>query len=128
MASVFGVGDSPCGVFAAQAGTQQTLSFARAAHLYYSYAPIQNARGELVLSYIGIGSHSLDLQPATPSLILRQLHGVVNEVSWRGFLMGRPDIQELDRCYDETGLQLEVIAVAQYGDEQCELDFRSLGR
>lgn len=111
----------PCG-----GGTQYTLSFARAAHLYYGTAPIQDARGELTLSFIDLGTMTLEMQP-TDREILREKHGIVRRIMWLGFSITNVlDLHELDRCIF-NGDHLEVVNVAPWGTH-VEIEFEQIGR
>ena len=119
--SIFQTGDAPCGVFRALDGfgTQQSIAFVRA-------QTSQNSAGDTLLSFIDIGTFSMDLQPL-PSEIKREIGGIVVQMSHRAIVPGKPDIQELDRCFVD-GWQLEVVQAAHYGEEHTELDFREVGR
>ena len=85
--SVFSSDEFGCGVFGGEGaccgGMTYALSHARAAHLHYGTAPVQDARGEIRLSYIGIGTATGDMQPLDRG-VLREIHGVVIEVGWLG--------------------------------------------
>lgn len=129
MASVFGGNEGPCGVFGGTApcggGAAYVLSHARAAHLFYGYAPTQDARGEIALSYIGIGSIAMDMQPEDRDT-LREIHGVVVEVGWRGFAAVGADLRELDRVIF-LGQHLEIAQVSPW-PSHLEIVYKEVGR
>ena len=101
------------------------VSHARAAHLFEHHAPTQDARGDLLTSWVGIGSISLEMQPMDRD-VKREIHGVVVEVAWIGFVMGSTTLQELDRTFF-MGYQLEVVQVAPWGDH-AEIIYKEIGR
>lgn len=119
--SIFATDDAPCGVFGAVAGTglNQRLAFARA-------MPYQTSAGEVLVSFSTVGAYTVELQPQ-PAGVQRLVHGIVKDVVYRAFLVGNPDIRELDRCYI-SGVQLEVTQAAHYGTEHCEVDLGYVGR
>ena len=129
MPSVFASSEGPCGVFGGTSpcggGTGYVLSHARAAHLLHGAAPVQDARGELRLSYVGIGSIALDMQPVERKIV-REPHGVIVEVGWIGFAMGATNLRELDRTIF-FGQHLEVVNVARWGGHE-EISYREIGR
>ena len=130
MASVFSVQESTCSecVFAPTPGlgTEQWVSFVRLNSVRNGYAPAQNSGGELVLSYIPIGTFMMDLQPA-PLGFPRHIEGTQVNVDYRGIVPNNVDLRFGDRCY-LCNYQLEVFNVAHYGTEHTELELRFIGR
>ena len=129
MSSVFSSDHGPCSIFGNASpcggGTVYALSWARAAHLYYGAAPTQDARGEIHLSFIGIGVIPLEMQPLDRD-VKREIHGIVVEVGWLGMAPGRTGLRELDRTVFD-GYQLEVVQVSPWGDHE-EIICREVGR
>lgn len=129
MTSVFASSEGPCGVFGATGpcgvGAVYAVSHARAAHLLEQRAPTQDARGDLLTSWVGIGITSLEMQPMDRD-VKREIHGQVIEVAWVGFVMGGTTLQELDRTIF-MGYQLEVVQVAPWGDHE-EIVYKEIGR
>jgi hypothetical protein len=127
--SIFTSDELGCGVFGGTApcggGAVYALSHARAAHLFYHRAPVQDLRGELHLSYIGLGLTSIEMQPQDRA-VLRQIHGVVVEVGWIGFTGLGADLMELDRVYFQ-GQHLEIVQVAPW-PTHLEIMYRHVGR
>lgn len=128
MASVFST-DVAGGVFGATApcggGSEYVLSHARAAHLVYGVAPRQDARGEIALSYVGIGSIAMEMQPEERA-VLREMHGIVIQVGWRGIAPRDADLRELDRVIF-LGQRLEIVQVSPWPDH-LEIEYRQIGR
>ena len=128
MASVFANTEGPCGVFGAPApcgvGVVYALSHARAAHLLEHRAPVQDARGDLRTSWVGIGTTYLEMQPLDRD-VPRLIHGIVVEVSWLGISQGRTNLRELDRTFF-NGVHLEIVQVAPYDHE--EIIYKEVGR
>lgn len=102
-----------------------TISFARKAHLLYGTPPVQNARGEIVLSFVDIGTQTFQMQPLDREL-RRELHGIVVEIAWVGFVMGSTTVRPEDRCLF-LGDHLEVVQVSPWEDH-VEVEFREVGR
>ena len=100
--SVFGVFDATCDacVFAPVPGmdTEQLVSFARLNSVRNSYAPVQNSAGELVLSYVPIGTFIMDVQPV-PLGFPRYLEGAIFNPDYRAYVLTNVDIRIGDRCY-----------------------------
>ena len=119
--SIFDADDAPCGVFGMVAGTglNQAITFMRS-------TTYQNSAGEVLVSFGNVGRYVLELQPQ-PAGVQRLVHGIVRDVVYRAFIMGNPDIRELDRCM-LSGVQLEVTQAAHYGTEHAEIDLTYIGR
>jgi hypothetical protein len=130
MASVFSTNEGPCSIFAPTGpcggGAQETLSFARAAHLLYGTAPTQDARGEVALSFVGIGQYAGEMQPLDIA-VLRHLGGIVIEQAWLFLVVGSTNVCELDRVYVD-GYQLEVTQVGKYAGSHEEISLKHIGR
>jgi hypothetical protein len=127
--SIFSPSDAPCGIFApggCVGDTQRLVTVTRAAHLVSSAAPVQNASGEVVLSFVSIGSVLMDLQPQNAGF-LRQIQGQIIEIAYIGFVMGNPDIRVGDRAYISNA-QTEVVNAGHYGIDHCEVQFKHIGR
>ena len=127
--SIFTTTELGCGVFGGTApcggGAVYALSHARAAHLYYGYAPTQDARGELHLSFIGIGAIPIEMQPEDRD-VLREVHGIVVKVGWIGFAGLGANLRELDRVFFQDQ-HLEIVQVSPWPDH-LEIMYRQTGR
>ncbi len=117
---------APCGIFAGQGGLTTTLSFVRATAALQHRAPTQTAGGEVLTSYTPIGTLTGDLQPNKGG-IQRLIAGQVVEVAYYFFVLGSPNVQELDRTIVE-GRQTEVVAVNQFGGDYAEILLKQIGR
>ena len=128
--SVFAVHDASCDacVFAplAGVGTEQLVSFVRLNSTKNGYAPIQNSSGELVLSYVPIGTLLCDIQPKAKGYPYQQ-QGVVAEADYLGIFAGNADIRYGDRCY-LSNLQLQCVKVDHWGGEHLEIELAIIGR
>lgn len=130
MPSVFGTDEGPCSIFGGAipwgGGTVYALSWARAVHLHYGTPPAQDARGEVRLSFIGIGTIPLEMQPLD-RMVNREVHGIVVQVAWLGISQGGSSgLRELDRTMI-LGQQIEVVQVSPYGDHD-EIICKEIGR
>jgi|ERR1041384_2368402 hypothetical protein len=126
--SILTPSDTPCGIFGPSVCTNATLravTVYRAAHLAQATAPVQNASGEVVLSFVAVGTFQVDWHPKSAGL-LRQLQGQVVEIAAVAFGAPTVDIQELDRCTVDAK-RLECVNVLPWGDHN-EYEFRALAR
>lgn len=73
----------------------------------------QNSFGEVVLSFVSIGSIKVDLQPQAGG-ISRNVHGQVARVNFIGVVNGNPDVQEFDRSVI-SNVFIEVTDVLRWG-------------
>ena len=128
--SVFAVHDASCDtcVFApiAGVGTEQLVSFARLNSVKNGYAPVQNSSGELVLSYVPIGTLLCDIQPKSKGYPHQQ-QGTVAESDYLGIFTYNADVRYGDRCY-LSNLQLECVKVDHWGYETTEIELLIIGR
>ena len=126
---IFGTDELGCGVFGGAGpcggGGTYMLSHARAAHLYYGQPPAQDARGELRLSFIGIGAIPMEMQPEDRD-VMREIHGIVVKIGWRGFTGLGANLRELDRVYFQ-GQHLEIVQVSPWPDH-LEVLYKEVGR
>ena len=128
MASIFAVGDVPCGIFSPLdgMGIQATLSFVRAAARLTVSAPYQTPGGEVLQSYVAIGTYRGELEPDHGGLE-RTAAGQIIDIAYKFYVTGTPDLQEGDRTYI-AGRQAEVVAPNQFGLDHLEAQMRWIGR
>ena len=105
---------------------EQPVSFVRNAALARHTFPVQNAAGEVLLSYIPVGTFTLQCEPV-PAGYTRMLQGIVIQVDVRMYGLGYVDVQEGDRCYFQ-GKQLEITNALHYGQHHTELELQHIGR
>mgnify|MGYP003578245705 CR=1 FL=1 len=118
-----------CGIFSpgfCGQGTLATLTFVRSEALLKQRAPAINAAGEVLLSFAALPPLTGELVPNT-GRVPRDIGGIVVRVNWDYYVMGVPDIQELDRSYIE-GHQIEVVSVSQFGQDHAEIALKEVGR
>jgi hypothetical protein len=126
--SIFSPSDALCGIFApggCAGDTHRLVTVMRAAHLVTSATPVQNASGEVALSFIAVGSIPVDWHPK-PAGIGRLLQGIVVEIAAVAFAGPGVNIRALDRCTVD-GQRLECVTVLRWG-EHTECEFKALGR
>ena len=120
----------PCGIFAQRGWcgnpAVQELSFVRPASLLHGTAPVQNAAGEVLLSFVTLGPYTLEPQPL-PAGFTRMVAGQLVAIDQLFFDFARNDLQEGDRCYFE-GKQLEIKNVLRYYGDHHEIECQHVGR
>jgi len=86
-----------------------------------SVSNAQNSYGEVLLSFISVGSIKIDLQPLAGG-VSRNVHGQVVRVNFLGIVSGNADVREFDRAVVSSNV-IEVIDVLNFGDHK-ELSLR----
>lgn len=127
--SIFSPTDGPCGIFSPEfcgMGTQQVVTFLRSVALVQHRAPTQTAAGEVLLSFVEIGTFLLDTQPA-PAGYSRMAQGILVKVDMFMYGVGFVPVQEGDRC-TLSAVRLEVTNALHWGQEHTEIELQHLGR
>lgn len=127
--SIFSPNDGPCGIFSPELcgmGLHQPVTFVRSAALVQHRAPTQNAAGEVLLSFIDIGTFLLEVQPA-PAGYSRMAQGILVKVDVFMYGLGYVAVQEGDRCM-LNGQRLEISNALHWGQEHTEIELQHMGR